>query len=78
MMGIFNQPMFPKGVIYEGVSDEPQFYRGSSGATDAMIPTIDSLMGLRDLMPDNPLTRILRDFDSYRPANHIKWIEDVY
>lgn len=27
--------MFPNGVIYEGVSDEPQYFRGESGANDS-------------------------------------------
>ena len=25
--------MFPEGVIYKGVSDEPQWFRGESGAS---------------------------------------------
>lgn len=34
IMGTKNQPMFPRGVIYEGVSEEPHFFRGESGAND--------------------------------------------
>lgn len=34
--------MFPKGVIYEGVSDEPVSFRGESGANDSMVPMCDS------------------------------------
>lgn len=26
--------MFPNGVVYEGVSDEPTWFRGESGAND--------------------------------------------
>ena len=44
IMGTKNQPMFPKGVIYEGVSDEPYFLRGESGANDNIIPTLDNLL----------------------------------
>lgn len=29
--------MFPKGVIYEGVSDKPLSFRGESGANDSMV-----------------------------------------
>jgi indoleamine 2,3-dioxygenase len=36
IMGTKNQPMFPKGVIYEGVSKTPQYFRGESGANDSM------------------------------------------
>jgi indoleamine 2,3-dioxygenase len=38
-MTVFVQgnPMFPEGVIYEGVGDEkPQYFRGESGANDSM------------------------------------------
>jgi indoleamine 2,3-dioxygenase len=44
IMGIQNQPMFPNGVIYEGVDDKvPRYYRGESGANDSLIPTYDNL-----------------------------------
>src|SRR4051794_673785 len=36
--GTKNQPQFPRGVIYEGVSTEPMFHRGESGANDSMVP----------------------------------------
>lgn len=29
--------MFPNGVIYEGVSNEPQYFRGESGANDSYV-----------------------------------------
>lgn len=29
--------MFPDGVIYEGVSEEPLSFRGESGANDSMV-----------------------------------------
>jgi indoleamine 2,3-dioxygenase len=75
IMGIKNQPMFPNGVIYEGVSDEPRFYRGESGANDSIIPTLDNLLQIK--MPENPLTEILQDFRRYRPAAHRSWLEEV-
>ncbi|EGF81897.1 hypothetical protein BATDEDRAFT_10068 [Batrachochytrium dendrobatidis JAM81] len=78
IMGTKNQPMFPKGVVYEGVSPEPTFYRGETGANDSIIPTADNFLELTGSMPDNPLTEILRDFRSYRPANHtdfLTWLE---
>jgi indoleamine 2,3-dioxygenase len=75
IMGIKNQPMFPNGVVYEGVSDEPQFFRGESGANDSIIPTLDNLLQIK--MPENPLTAILQDFRKYRPAAHRAWLEEV-
>ena len=75
IMGIKNQPMFPNGVIYEGVSDEPRYYRGESGANDSIIPTLDNLLQIK--MPENPMTAILEDFRKYRPAAHREWLQQV-
>ncbi|XP_037030629.1 indoleamine 2,3-dioxygenase 1-like [Bradysia coprophila] len=77
IMGTKNQTMFPDGVIYEGVSDEPVTYRGESGANDSMIPLGDNLLQISELMPENPLTDVLRDFRSYRPTNHREFLEFV-
>ncbi|CAO3686796.1 unnamed protein product [Umbelopsis ramanniana] len=77
IMGTKNQPMFPNGVVYEGVSDTPLFYRGESGANDSMVPLGDNLLQLTSHMPKNPLTEVLRDFRSYRPTNHKEFLEYV-
>ena len=37
IFGITKQSMFPHGVVYEGVSDEPLEFRGESGANDSMV-----------------------------------------
>lgn len=69
--------MFPNGVTYEGVSDEPQFYRGESGANDSIIPTLDNLLEITAHMPNNDLTRTLRDFRSYRPRNQREFLAQL-
>lgn len=78
IMGIKDQPMFPRGVVYEGVSREPMAFRGESGANDSIIPTADNLFQIYDRMPDNPLTDILRDFRTYRPLPHNQWLAMVH
>ncbi|KAI9889714.1 MAG: hypothetical protein M1814_005013 [Vezdaea aestivalis] len=75
IFGITSQSMFPKGVIYEGVSDKPMSFRGESGANDSMIPLCDNLLQIH--MPATPLTEILRDFRAYRPGNHREFLEWV-
>lgn len=75
IFGITSQSMFPDGVIYEGVSDEPLSFRGESGANDSMIPLCDNLLQIS--MPATPLTAILKDFRSYRPGNHREFLEYV-
>lgn len=67
--------MFPNGVIYEGVSEEPMSFRGESGANDSMIPMCDNLLQIQ--MPETPLTDILKDFRQYRPGNHRQFLEAV-
>ena len=37
IFGITSQSMFPDGVVYEGVSEEPMSFRGESGANDSMV-----------------------------------------
>lgn len=86
IMGIFNQPMFPKGVVYEsrenlGNSENHEslakYFRGETGATDSIIPFCDALFSLRTRFPKNPLTQILRDFDTYRPWEHQQFLSQV-
>ncbi|KAF2675368.1 indoleamine 2,3-dioxygenase family protein [Microthyrium microscopicum] len=76
IFGIAKQSMFPNGVIYEGVSPEPQFFRGESGANDSIIPLCDNLLEIT--MPNTPLTEILQDFRSYRPGNHREFLEWIH
>lgn len=77
IMGTKNQPMFPNGVMYEGVSDQPFKMRGESGANDSMVPLGDNLLEITSKMPTNPLTEVLRDFRTYRPRNHQEFLTYV-
>ncbi|KAI9597205.1 hypothetical protein BDF19DRAFT_436193 [Syncephalis fuscata] len=77
IMGIKNQPMFPNGIIYEGVSTERFKLRGESGANDSMIPLGDNLLELTAGHPNNPLTEVLKDFRTYRPRNHRLFLEHI-
>jgi indoleamine 2,3-dioxygenase len=78
IFGIISQSMFPRGVVYEGVWDEPRSFRGESGANDSMVPLLDNFLQI--YMPETPLTEILRDFRKYRPTNHrefLLWVKDA-
>jgi len=44
MMGTKDTAMFPRGVIYEGVSSEYQKYRGASAAMDMTLPILDEFL----------------------------------
>lgn len=43
IFGITKQSMFPRGVVYEGVSEEPMSFRGESGANDSMVRSYQRL-----------------------------------
>lgn len=81
IMGITDQPMFPKGVVYEGCfNGKAQFYRGETGANDSIIPFCDNIIEVTASLPKNPLTDLLRDFRTYRPKSHqefLSWLEDA-
>ena len=59
------------------MSDEPLYFRGESGANDSMIPLVDNLLGVTDRLPENALTKTLREFREYRPRNHHAFLEYI-
>ncbi|KAK4697788.1 indoleamine 2,3-dioxygenase, partial [Phenoliferia sp. Uapishka_3] len=69
--------MFPNGVKYEGVSEEPQYFRGESGANDSIVPLGDNLLEITAHLPKNELASILRDFRKYRPSAQRIYIENL-
>jgi len=62
-----NDDLFPNGLLYQGVWDEPRAYRGQTGAQDNIIPTADIVSGVIHYYPQNQLTSYLMDLRQYRP-----------
>lgn len=80
IMGVKDQPMFPKGLTYNMGSDKiplVMYPRGESGANDSIIPVCDSLLQVTEQLPNNALTNILRDFRTYRPKMQTQYIKRV-
>lgn len=78
IMGIKgNDDIFGKGVVYEGVSDEPKQYRGQTGAQDNIIPTEDTFTGIINFYPENKLTEYLMDLREYRPRVFREFLADL-
>lgn len=76
MFGITSNSMFPDGVVYEGCNDnKPMFFRGETGANDAMVPLMDYFLQIP--MPDTPLTVILDEFSEYRSDKHKDFLNFV-
>jgi indoleamine 2,3-dioxygenase len=69
IMGIKgNDKIFGEGLVYDGCfNNEPQQFRGQTGAQDNIIPLIDIFSGIVDYYPDNKLTEYLLDLRTYRP-----------
>jgi indoleamine 2,3-dioxygenase len=76
IMGIKgNDSIFGDGLVYDGCFDNnPQQFRGQTGAQDNIIPMIDIFSGVVDYYPENDLTKYLLDLRSYRP----KCIQDFF
>ena len=72
-----NTQIFPRGVTYEGVSEDPMVYRGQTGAQDDIIPTEDIFTGINNYYEDNELTKFLQDLRQYRPHCVREYIHDL-
>ena len=78
IMGIKgNNEIFGDGLVYENVSEEPQKYRGQTGAQDNIIPLMDIFSGVINQYPQNELTHYLHDLRSYRPMCIQSFLEDT-
>jgi len=73
-----NTEIFGDGVIYEGVSDIPQQYRGQTGAQDDIIPTLDIFTGVINNYPNNELTKYLLELREYRPKCVQEFFSDLH
>ena len=76
IFGTKDNPDLKKGLIYENqYNNEPQFFRGETGAQSSIIPFLDGSLGI-DHTNDN-LRHYLNEMRDYMPPNHRKMIEDV-
>ena len=71
IFGWKNNPTTPDGVIYEGVEEynnEPQIFRGETGAQSSIVPVLDALLGVTH--SDDPLKEYLDEMRLYMPKEH--------
>lgn len=79
IMGIKgNEDLFGDGLVYKGCfNDEPQQFRGQTGAQDDIIPCQDIFSGLTAFYPENELTKYLIDLRKYRPQSVQSFFKDL-
>ena len=71
IFGWKNNPATPEGVIYEGVeqfAEEPQLFRGETGAQSSIVPALDALLGVTH--SNDPLRAYLDEMRLYMPKEH--------
>lgn len=76
IFGTKNNPALPKGLIYEGCfNNQPQFFRGETGAQSSIVPTMDGLLGVSH--ENDPLKEYLMEMRDYMVPAHRRFIEAV-
>ena len=78
IFGWKNNPALPDGLIYESCfNEEPQLFRGETGAQSSIVPTLDALLNV--VHEKDELREYLDEMKSYMPPSHrdlIKYVED--
>lgn len=73
-----DNPVLPQGIIYEGVEfyqNQPQLFRGETGAQSSIVPSFDALLGVQH--ENDPLRAYLNEMRSYMPVAHRAFIETI-
>ena len=71
-----NSPSLPNGLIYDNVeayAQQPQQFRGETGAQSSIVPCLDAGLGIRHA-PD-PLTVYLQEMREYMPTRHRTFLQ---
>lgn len=71
-----NNPSLPDGLIYDSVEaygQQPQQFRGETGAQSSIVPCLDAGLGIRHV-PD-PLTVYLQEMRDYMPPRHHAFLQ---
>jgi indoleamine 2,3-dioxygenase len=76
IFGTKNNPAVPNGVVYEGCfNDEPQHFRGETGAQSGIVPALDALLGIGH--ENDPLKEYLLEMRGYMVPAHRRFVEVI-
>ncbi len=71
-----NNPALPQGLIYESCFDnQPQFFRGETGAQSSIIPALDLLFGIQH--EEDELSVYLKEMRLYMPIEHRAFLDQL-
>lgn len=73
-----DHPALKEGLLYRGVSaynDEPQQFRGESGAQSGVMPALDAALNIAH--GEDPLSVYLKEMRDYMPPEHREFVEMV-
>ena len=73
-----NNPSLPDGLYYEGVAayqQQPQKFRGETGAQSTIIPALDALLNITH--EDDPLKAYLLEMRDYMPPQHREFLSQL-
>ena len=73
-----SNPALPDGLIYQGVAtyhDQPQKFRGETGAQSSIMPALDAFLGIDH--SDDPLRPYLLEMRDYMPAAHRAYLQKL-
>ena len=76
IFGSKDNPDLKKGLIFENqFENQPQFYRGETGAQSSIVPSLDGALGIRH--SNDTLRHYLNEMRDYMPPKHRKFIEKL-
>jgi indoleamine 2,3-dioxygenase len=73
-----DHPLFPGGLVYEGVAEyqgNPQSFRGQTGAQSSIIPSMDAALGIKH--KNDFMKHYLLEMRDYMPPGHKAFIEAI-
>lgn len=74
--GSKNNEALPNGIIYEGrYENEPQYFRGESGAQSAIVPSMVTALDIRH--SENEFTAYLKEMPAYMPVCQRRFIATI-
>ncbi|KAK5871572.1 hypothetical protein PBY51_004448 [Eleginops maclovinus] len=74
LSGWKDNPSMPKGIVYEGVQEEPMEYSGGSAAQSSLLHCFDELLGVKHEEKSGAFLTRMRN---YMPPGHKQLIHDI-